>query len=125
MVMLELEVVLRQDAFIVVVEDDEADAGSGWDFCLCNGKKIFSICTYRIGWCYVFVLFYNSFAVIFPKNPQRIFTNILSCPNKPNSRHGSKGPNPAMANTDNTSVLQGWQKGVVCFISQQWRSFYP
>ena len=36
MVMLELEVVLRQDAFIVVVEDDEADAGSGWDFCLCN-----------------------------------------------------------------------------------------
>ena len=39
MVMLELEVVLRQDAFIVVVEDDEADAGSGWDFCLCNGKK--------------------------------------------------------------------------------------
>ena len=35
-VMLEVEVVLRQDAFIVAVEDDEAEAGSGWDFCLCN-----------------------------------------------------------------------------------------
>jgi hypothetical protein len=29
MVMLEVEVVLRQDAFIVAVEDDEAEAGSG------------------------------------------------------------------------------------------------
>ena len=48
MVMLEVEVVLRPDAFIVVVDDDEAEAASGWDFCLCNGKKnyIIDMCVY-------------------------------------------------------------------------------
>ena len=62
MVMLEVEVVLRPDAFIVVVEDDEAEAGSGWDFCLYNGKKNTSLI-----WCCVL---YILFAVISPQNLQ-------------------------------------------------------